>query len=206
MIKCSGTNLSLHLNCSAAGTQAVVVSSFSLEHCTHTRAGTNVKKILIRACMIDLDTIWRCLYSCLGDVIAQLIRFIWQEVHNLTDSTGRTTVLEAYRCDYAGCGKLFQGRGALHTHQVRVAIFYKKTHAYFEYAHFLSKMKGLALRRGGISDDRKKASIFPWTFPTRFEMARSLLRLPGNESGRIPMPFSQVSLYSWLYLYYPYCL
>ena len=36
----------------------------------------------------------------------------------MSDAQGRVTVLEVYRCDHPGCGKLFQTRGALHTHQV----------------------------------------------------------------------------------------
>ena len=39
----------------------------------------------------------------------------------MADAQGRVTVLEVYRCDFPGCGKLFQSRGALHTHQVRLA-------------------------------------------------------------------------------------
>jgi hypothetical protein len=37
----------------------------------------------------------------------------------MADAQGRVTVLEVYRCDFPGCAKLFQSRGALHTHQVR---------------------------------------------------------------------------------------
>ena len=36
----------------------------------------------------------------------------------MADAQGRVTVLEVYRCDHPGCSKLFQSRGALHTHQV----------------------------------------------------------------------------------------
>lgn len=39
----------------------------------------------------------------------------------MADAQGRVTVLEVYRCDFPGCGKLFQSRGALHTHQVCLA-------------------------------------------------------------------------------------
>eukprot|EP01043_Picozoa_sp_COSAG02_P046247 COSAG02_NODE_4310_length_5526_cov_2.555187_4_plen_146_part_00 len=42
-----------------------------------------------------------------------------QEIHSMADAQGRVTVLEVYRCDFPGCSKLFQSRGALHTHQVR---------------------------------------------------------------------------------------
>lgn len=40
----------------------------------------------------------------------------------MADAQGRVTVLEVYRCDFPGCAKLFQSRGALHTHQVRLFI------------------------------------------------------------------------------------
>ena len=45
-----------------------------------------------------------------------------QEVGWQADNEGRVTLLERYRCDYKGCGKLFAGRGALHTHQVRALV------------------------------------------------------------------------------------
>ena len=36
----------------------------------------------------------------------------------MVDAQGQSSVLEMYRCDHPGCNKLFQSRGALHTHQV----------------------------------------------------------------------------------------
>ena len=40
-----------------------------------------------------------------------------KEVHHLFDSAGQPITLEAYRCEAAGCGELFQYRWALLAHQ-----------------------------------------------------------------------------------------
>ena len=40
-----------------------------------------------------------------------------KELHSIVDAEGRQKMVEVYRCDFPGCGKLFQQRGALHTHQ-----------------------------------------------------------------------------------------
>ena len=40
----------------------------------------------------------------------------------MSDAQGRVTVLEVYRCDHPGCGKLFQTRGAFATHQARTRL------------------------------------------------------------------------------------
>ena len=42
-----------------------------------------------------------------------------KEVHHLFDSAGQPITLEAYRCEAAGCGELFQYRWALIAHQNR---------------------------------------------------------------------------------------
>ena len=40
-----------------------------------------------------------------------------KELHSVVDAEGREKMVEVYRCDFPGCGKMFQQRGALHTHQ-----------------------------------------------------------------------------------------
>lgn len=43
-------------------------------------------------------------------------------------ATGRVTQYDVYRCDYPGCGKHFQSRGALQTHQVRPSVLCPQPH------------------------------------------------------------------------------
>ena len=47
-----------------------------------------------------------------------------QAVDWQADSEGRVTLLERHgcTCDYKGCDRLFAGRGALRTHQVRALV------------------------------------------------------------------------------------
>ena len=40
-----------------------------------------------------------------------------KELHSVVDAEGREKMVEVYRCAFPGCGKMFQQRGALHTHQ-----------------------------------------------------------------------------------------
>ena len=40
-----------------------------------------------------------------------------QEKMAVADAQGRVTTFDVYRCDQPNCGKLFQTRGALATHQ-----------------------------------------------------------------------------------------
>ena len=42
-----------------------------------------------------------------------------KELHSVVDAEGREKMVEVYRCDFPGCGKMFQQRGALHTRKRR---------------------------------------------------------------------------------------